>query len=109
MYARRVTLNLKPNCKAEFTQKLQSDIIPMLRKQKGFLDEISFVTSSGKEAFGISLWDNKQSADDYSHGSYTEVTKALSKMVDGTPTVETYDVSNSTFHKIGVAAIAGTA
>jgi hypothetical protein len=29
-----------------------------------------------------------------------EVTKILSKVVDGTPSVENYDVANSTFHKI---------
>ena len=29
-----------------------------------------------------------------------KVLKALSKVIDGTPQVRTYDVSNSTFHKI---------
>jgi heme-degrading monooxygenase HmoA len=106
MYARRVSLHLKPNCRAEFTQKLETDIIPMLRKQKGFLDEITFVTPTGKEAFGMSLWDNKESAEAYNRGSYAEVTKALSKVVEGIPQVDTYEVSNSTFHKIGAAALA---
>jgi len=34
------------------------------------------------------------------------VTKILSKLVDGTPRVETYEVSNSTFHKIAATATA---
>ena len=106
MYARRVSLQLKPNSTAEFTQKLESEIIPMLRKQKGFRDEITFVTPAGKEAFGVSLWDNKESAEAYTRGSYAEVSKILSKLVEGTPQVETYKVSNSTFHKIGAAAMA---
>jgi heme-degrading monooxygenase HmoA len=106
MYARRVSLQLKPNSTAEFTQKLESEIIPMLRKQKGFRDEITFVTPAGKEAFGVSLWDNKESAEAYNRGSYAEVSKILSKLVEGTPQVETYEVSNSTFHKIGAAAMA---
>lgn len=106
MYARRVSLQLKPNSTAEFTQKLESEIIPMLRKQKGFRDEITFVTPAGKEAFGVSLWDNKESADAYNRGSYAEVSKILSKLVEGTPQVDTYEVSNSTFHKIGAAATA---
>src|SRR6266446_10853374 len=106
MYARRVSLHLKPNSKAEFTQSLETDIIPMLRKQKGFLDEITFVTPAGREAFGVSLWDNKESADAYNRGSYAEVTKILEKLVDGTPRVDTYEVSNSTFHMIGAAALA---
>jgi len=104
MYARRVSLNLKPNSTAEFTQKLESEIIPMLRKQKGFRDEITFVAPAGKEAFGVSLWDNKESAEVYNRGSYAEVTKILSKLVEGTPRVDTYEVSNSTFHKIAAAA-----
>jgi len=104
MYARRVSLNLKPNSTAEFTQKLESEIIPMLRKQKGFRDEITFVAPAGKEAFGVSLWDNKESAEAYNRGSYAEVTKILSKLVEGTPRVDTYEVSNSTFHKIAAAA-----
>ena len=106
MFARRVSLNLKPDTKAEFTRQLEDEIIPMLRKQKGFQDEITFVVPSGKEAFAISLWDNKDSAETYSRGAYLEVTKLLSKVVDGTPQVETYEVANSTYHKIGVAVAA---
>jgi hypothetical protein len=47
------------------------------------------------------LWDNKDSAEAYNRGAYLEVAKLLSKVVDGTPRVETYEVSNSTFHKVG--------
>ena len=106
MFARRVSLNLKPNSAAEFTQRLEKEVIPMLRKQKGFQDEITFVVTAGTEAFGVSLWDNKESADAYNRGSYAEVTKMLEKLVDGTPRVDTYEVSNSTFHKIGAAVAA---
>ena len=104
MYARRVSLQLKPNSTAEFTKRLEKEIIPMLRKQKGFKDEITFVASGGSEAFGMSLWDNKENADVYNRGSYAEVSKILEKLVVGTPRVDTYEVSNSTFHKIGAAA-----
>ena len=55
MYARRVSMNLKPNSRAEFTQKLESEIIPLLRKQKGFQDEITFIAPVGNGAFGVSL------------------------------------------------------
>ena len=36
MYARNVSLNLKPNTAREFTQTFEKDILPMLRKQNGF-------------------------------------------------------------------------
>jgi hypothetical protein len=90
----------------EFTQRLEKDILPLLRKQKGFQDEITFVGQGGKEAFGISLWDTSENAEAYNRGTYPEVTKILATVVDGAAQVETYDVANSTFHKIAVAAAA---
>jgi heme-degrading monooxygenase HmoA len=106
MYARRVSMKLKPNSTVEFTQRLEKEVIPMLRKQSGFRDEITFVVPGGTEAFGVSFWDTKQNADNYNRGGYAEVTKILEKLLDGTPKLETYEVANSTFHKIAAAATA---
>jgi heme-degrading monooxygenase HmoA len=103
MYARRVSMHLKPNKAAEFTQKLEKEIIPLLQKQRGFKDEITFFGPDRTEAFGISLWDSKESAEAYSAGGYAGVTKILANLVDGNPRVDTYEVSNSTFHKIHAA------
>lgn len=106
MFARRVYLHLKPNSVAELTQKVEKEIIPLLRKQKGFQDEITFVSEGGKEAFGISLWDNAENAEAYNRGTYPEVTKILATVVEGPTQVETFDVSNSTFHKVAAAVTA---
>jgi hypothetical protein len=103
MFARRVSMHLKPNSAAELTRRFESDIIPLLRKQKGFQDEITFITAGGKDAFGISLWDRTEDAESYSRATYPEVTRLLASFVDGTPQVETYEVSNSTFHKLAAA------
>jgi heme-degrading monooxygenase HmoA len=106
MFARRVDMHLKSNSVVEFTQRLEKDILPLLRKQKGFQDEITFVGQGGREAFAISLWDTAENAEAYNRGTYPEVTKFLATVVEGTPEVETYDVANSTFHKIAAAAAA---
>ncbi len=106
MYARRVSMNLKPNSAVQFTQKLEEEIIPLLQKQKGFKDEITFVVPGKTEAFGVSLWDNKESAEAYNVGGYAQVTKILANLVEGTPRVDIYEVSNSTFHRIHAAAVA---
>ena len=106
MFARRVSMHLKPNNVTEFTQRIEKDVLPLLRKQKGFRDEITFVGSTGTEAFGVSLWDTAENAEAYNRGSYTEVTKFLSGVVEGTPKVDTYAVANSTCHKIAVAVAA---
>jgi hypothetical protein len=106
MFARKVYMHLKPNCVAEFTQRLERDILPLLRKQKGFQDEITFVGQGGTEAFAISLWDKAENAEAYNSGTYPEVTKILATVVEGAAQVETYDVANSTFHKIAAAVAA---
>ena len=68
MFARRVSMHLKPNSVAELTQRLEKEIIPLLRKEKGFQDEITFVGPGGTEAFGISLWENAENAEAYNRG-----------------------------------------
>ena len=106
MFARNVSIRLKPNSVAEFTKTLENEVIPLLRKQKGFQDEITFVGQGGREAFAISLWDTAENAEVYNRGTYPEVTKFLATVVEGAPQVETYDVANSTFHKIAAAVAA---
>ncbi len=100
MFSRNVSMRLKPNSVAEFTKTLENEIIPLLRKQKGFQDEITFVVPGGTEAVGVSLWDQKENAEAYDRGTYPQVLNALSKVIEGTPNVQAYEVSNSTFHKI---------
>ena len=103
MFARTVSMRLKPKSVAEFAQIIEHTGIPLLRKQKGFQDEITFVAMGGAEAVGISLWDHKENADAYGRGRYPRLLKSLGDLVEGTPEVNTYEVCNSTFHKIAAA------
>jgi heme-degrading monooxygenase HmoA len=107
MFARHVSMHLKPNTRAEFTQTLEKEIIPLLRKQNGFQDEIAFVAAgAGTEVVAISLWDKKEDADAYHRGSYPEVLKTLAKVIDGTPEVRDFEVTNSTFQEIATRVAA---
>ena len=100
MFARTVRMQLKPNSVVEFTGLVEKEVIPLLRKQQGFRDEITFVPADGKEAIAISLWEQKENAEAYGRGTYPEVLKALAQVVEGTPQVQPSEVSNSTWHKI---------
>jgi len=99
MFARTVTVRLKSNAVADFNRTLENEIVPILRKQRGFQDEMILVAPDGTEAIGISLWDNKQSAEAYQREGYPEVQKLLSKSIEGTPQVKTYEVAHSTVAK----------
>jgi len=45
MYTRNVRIKLRANSVPEFTRLLNQKIIPLLRTQKGFQDQITLVTS----------------------------------------------------------------
>jgi hypothetical protein len=66
MFARTVSLQLKPNSVAEFTHTIEKDIIPLLHKQPGFQDEIAFVVPDGTEEVSVSIWDHKRVRDSLS-------------------------------------------
>jgi len=100
MITRNVTLKLKANSAPEFTKIIEEQILPLLRKQRGFRDEITFLAPERSEALAISFWDLKGDAEAYNSTAYPEVLKTLSKVVEGTPKVESFEVANSTFHKI---------
>lgn len=106
MFARSVSIRLKANSSAAFTQQMENEIVPTLRKQPGFEGELTFLASGGADAVAISLWINKESADAYARNSYPDVLGALSKVVEGTPKVQTYEVVNSTLHKFAATVMA---
>jgi hypothetical protein len=100
MYARNISFRLKPNMQSDYTRTFENQILPLLRKQKGFQDEITLTNPNSNDAVSISLWDNKHDADNYNTHAYPEVLKDLAKVVDGTPTVHAFETVISTFHHV---------
>ena len=98
MFARTVTIRLKPSGVTEFNRILEKEILPLL--QKLFRDEMSLVASNGSEVIGISLWNRKEDAEAYNRTAYPEVQKLLTKVSEGTPQVQNYEVGTSTIHKV---------
>jgi heme-degrading monooxygenase HmoA len=105
-YARRITMKLKPNTAPEFTKVLDSKIVPLLHKQKGFQDMFVLVGPTATEAFAISMWDSKENAEAYATALYPEVLKNLAGVIEGTPQVHTFEVLSSTVTKKTTAVAA---
>jgi hypothetical protein len=96
MFARKVAARLKPNSLREFTTLLECEILPWLRKQKGFLDLIIMAVPDGREVATISFWDHKENEEAYSTTGYPAVLMTLEELLDGTPYVKTFHVVSST-------------
>ena len=100
MFSRCVTVKLKSDVAKQVPNVIQNDVLPLLRKQKGFRDELVLTAPDRSEFLALSFWDTKADAETYERTTYPEVLKAMTPIIEGTPKVETYEVSNSTFHKI---------
>ena len=104
MFARNVSFRLKSNMLSDYTRAFENEILPLLRKQKGFKDEITLSNPGSQDAIAISLWESKANAEAYNTDTYPEVLKTLARMIDGTPKVQTFEAVTSTFHHVAVAA-----
>jgi hypothetical protein len=104
MFARKVSVRLKADAAGQFIQKMENEIIPLLRKQKGFLDELTLISSSGKEMYAYSFWECSEDAERYDRNAFGGVSNLLTGLIDGPLRVHTYMVGNSTFHKLAAAA-----
>ena len=104
MFARKVTALLKPNSISRFRFLMEQQVIPMLRNQNGFQDVFTLFAPGADAVTAISLWDSASNAEIYSRATYHEVLKRLAALLEGTPKVDTYDVLNSSFHKIAGSA-----
>ena len=100
MFARIANVNLKVGEGPGYARTVDREVMPVLRKLSGFRDQITLVSSDGKQTIGITLWDRREDADAYTVGAYQDVVKCLQKHIDGTPEVTTYEVTNSTAHAI---------
>ena len=99
-------MELKPDANKDLANIVESKILPLLTKQKGFRDEITFLALDRSEAIAISFWDTKEDAEAYNVSGYPEVLKLLTGMVEGTPRVGTAEVVTSTFLKLAAAKTA---
>src|SRR5450759_2382893 len=104
MFARNVSFRLKSNMLSDYTRTFENEILPLLRKQKGFKEEITLSNPGSLDAIAISLWENKANAEAYNTHTYPEVLRAFAKIIDGTPKVQTFEAVTSTLHHVAVAA-----
>jgi len=59
MFARNVYFHLKSNMLSDYNRIVEKEILPLLRKQKGFQEEITLSNPGSQDAIAISLWTAK--------------------------------------------------
>src|SRR5436305_2789492 len=86
--ARSVRFDIATDKNEEFHKLFKNEVLPILKKQDGFKDELLLVQD--QHVLAISVWNNVDSARKYESATYPQVDKALRPVMSGRPTVETY-------------------
>ena len=83
MYARKVSLCLKSEFVSQFLQKVEHEVIPLFRKQKGFLDQLILLSDSGKIVYVYSFWESDEDAEKYDRTTLPALAQLLTAVIDG--------------------------
>ncbi len=86
--ARSVRFDIAKDKNEEFHTLFRNEVLPMLKKQDGFKDELLLVQD--QHVLAISVWNNADSARKYESTTYPQVDKTLRPVMSGRPTVETF-------------------
>jgi hypothetical protein len=100
MFTRQVVMQISPHSAADFARIMENEVSPVLRGQRGLYHEETFISPETSEAIGNSYWATEADADAYNCSGYKAGLRALSDVIQGTPTVESFVISSSTFHRI---------
>ncbi len=93
-YTRNVRFEIKPGKSQEFKSTMEKEVLPLMQKQEGFRGELAMVNDD--RAVGISLWDNREHAEEYRTKIYPKVLETLKSVIQGTPSVENFDLAATT-------------
>ena len=100
MFTRQITMRLKKGAAPELARLVERVVIPMMRQQRGFRDEITLVASDRLEVVSTSYWDTAEDAEEFNLRAYPAVLASLSGVVEKNPKVVTFEVTNSTLHDV---------
>ena len=83
------------------TAKKGDKIVPILKKQPGFVDEIVLVSDAdSNRVLALSFWKTSEDAERYQREKYNSVRATLQSLLEAEPVVRTFEVHTSTGHKI---------
>ncbi|HMK29085.1 MAG TPA: antibiotic biosynthesis monooxygenase [Terriglobales bacterium] len=97
MFARILHFEIKPEKKDDFVKVMKNEVLPILRKQTGFLEVLPLFPEKLREekVFSISLWMDKADAERYEKEQYPRVHEMVKPYLLTPITVKPYLVETT--------------
>ncbi len=101
MFTRVVELTSKSGKAKELSNIINEKVVPILKKQTGFVDEAVLVSDTeSTRILGLSFWNSKEDAERYHREQYPKIQEMLKPLIEAEPVIRTFDVHTSTTHRI---------
>jgi heme-degrading monooxygenase HmoA len=101
MFTRAVEMTSKSGKAKELANLINEKAVPILKKQRGFVDEIVLVShAEADRVLALSFWNRQEDAEKYQREQYQKIHDTLRHLLETEPNVRTFDVHSSIGHKI---------
>src|SRR5437667_9891983 len=101
MFTRVVELTSESGKAKELANAINEKVVPILKKQRGFVDETVLVSDTEPtRVLGLSFWNSKEDAERYHQEQYPKIHERMKHLLENEPNILTFDVHTSTTHRI---------
>ena len=110
MFTRIVELTTKPGKNRQLADAIDEKVFPILKRQKGFVDETILVSDKeDNRVLAQGFWNTKEDAEQYHRAEYHKVHETIRHLLETEPVIRTFTVHSSTNLKVAVGKAAGSA
>jgi heme-degrading monooxygenase HmoA len=107
MFTRTVEVIAKSGKARELAHTINDKVLPILKKQTGFVDETLLVSDAEpNRILALSFWNSKEDAERYHREQYPLVHEMVRQLLEAEPVIRTFNVDSSTTHKIAAGKAA---
>ena len=107
MFTRIVEVTAKTGKTRELTTIINDKVLPILKKQVGFVDENVLVSDmEPNRVLAQSFWNSREDAERYNREQYPAVHEMVRHLLETEPAIRTFNVDSSTTHKIAASKAA---
>jgi uncharacterized protein (UPF0371 family) len=107
MYMLLIDGKINAGKKNEFVNAWQSQILPLLKKQNGFVDEILlFENATPQSCVGLCLWKTQADGEHYHREVFPKAKDFVQHLLNGAPAIRGFDVEAAETFRIAAGKAA---